>query len=78
MDKHLDEEAISAEIMSYVKTEYITMRYSSTVIGELAKHTSSRKVLFQTSRNLGICQYTFPYMALTLRTLFLKRLRFPF
>lgn len=86
MDKYLNEDAITAEIMSYVKNRIYNyavlidgdMQFSSMVIGEQVKHTSSRKVLSQPSKVLAICLYTFLYTASTLRTLFRKRLRFPF
>ena len=78
MDKYLNEDAITAEIMSYVKNRIYNYAVPSMVIGEQVKHTSSRKVLSQPSKVLAICLYTFLYTASTLRTLFRKRLRFPF
>lgn len=78
MDKYLNEDAITAEIMSYVKNRIYN--YAVLIDGdwEQVKHTSSRKVLSQPSKVLAICLYTFLYTASTLRTLFRKRLRFPF
>lgn len=79
MDKYLNEDAITAEIMSYVKNRiYNYAVLIRMVIGEQVKHTSSRKVLSQPSKVLAICLYTFLYTVSTLRTLFRKRLRFHF